>query len=343
MISGKNRCATIHWQQVSFVIGNVISLGTFYWMRRSSVSNSIGEDPRTSHSFCEGVLISENYVLTTTICLRVSELRNVSATLWVKSNRDLCFHWFRCDFIFQIFVRLGKWNEAGTSVVDVPVAKYITHNQYNAFTGHNDIGLVKLQSNVVYTGNVFGRMKFQKYPIYRNAQFCLDSIRPICCRHSSVEKQMKFNTMNCFQVDGVKLGPVRETIQFKFNSISNWNVCAFAETCAKTKQKVKLNAVRKEKCEQDYKNYGIDQVINDGRICAGGQREYDTCAGKLTAINRLSIDPLNFVVISQDIPELHWWFLINQLSVGRWLELRRLDQLVKVGEHQAFTPESAST
>lgn len=81
---------------------------------------------------------------------------------------------------FRSFVRLGKWNEAGTSVIDVPVAKYITHNQYNAFTGHNDIGLVKLQSNVAYTGTVFDRKKFHKYSIYWNAELCLDSIRPIC-------------------------------------------------------------------------------------------------------------------------------------------------------------------
>lgn len=58
-----------------------------------------------------------------------------------------------------------------------------------------------------------------------------------------------------------------------------------------------MNAVRKESCEQDYINYGIEQVINDGRICAGGQTEYDTCAGKLF-INHSTNDLPNYVTIS---------------------------------------------
>lgn len=40
-------------------------------------------------------------------------------------------------------------------MIDVPVAKYIPHNQYDVATGQHDIGLVKLQSNIVYTGTQF--------------------------------------------------------------------------------------------------------------------------------------------------------------------------------------------
>lgn len=53
----------------------------------------------------------------------------------------------------------------------------------------------------------------------------------------------------------------------------------FTGKCALTKQKVQLNAVTKWSCEEKYKSYGIEQNINDGRLCAGGDELYDTCAG----------------------------------------------------------------
>lgn len=50
------------------------------------------------------------------------------------------------------FARLGKWDINSPTVIDVPVAKYIPHNQYDVALGQHDIGLVKLQTNIVYTG-----------------------------------------------------------------------------------------------------------------------------------------------------------------------------------------------
>lgn len=87
-------------------------------------------------------------------------------------------------------------------------------------------------------------------------------------------------------LDGAKLKQVCETHGIQSSQIHSSvrlkiNYSTFTEKCARIKQKVKLRAVTSETCEQKYKFYGNEQVINHGRVCAGGDEAYDTCAGKL--------------------------------------------------------------
>lgn len=55
--------------------------------------------------------------------------------------------------------------------------------------------------------------------------------------------------------------------------------CQFTERRATKKQKVKVNVVAMDQCAENYENSVVEHALNDEHICAGGDHEYDTCAG----------------------------------------------------------------
>lgn len=66
----------------------------------------------------------------------------------------ISFHiWMNTFLIFcRTFVRVGDWDRSLPSYTDVPVSKILAHNQFDARTQRNNIGLVKLQSKVEFNG-----------------------------------------------------------------------------------------------------------------------------------------------------------------------------------------------
>lgn len=87
--------------------------------------------------------------------------------MWGSTLKLNCLH---C----RSYVRLGKWNIDSPNIIDVPVAKFIAHAQYDLATQQNDIGLVKLQSNILYTGTLEPSISTsQHWPQKQNENYLL--------------------------------------------------------------------------------------------------------------------------------------------------------------------------
>lgn len=63
------------------------------------------------------------------------------------------------------------------------------------------------------------------------------------------------------------------------NGFSNWMDCLRAAVSSDVKQKVTLRGVSLKQCNQMYQRFRI--TVNSNQICAGGQKGFDSCRGRL--------------------------------------------------------------
>lgn len=100
---------------------------------------------------------------------------------------------------------------------------------------------------------------------------------------------------NWLQLDGAKFQRVcdesKAVIRFSMQNLTH-NIYSvrrfmiFTERRATKKQKVKVSIVATELCAEKYRHSAQEYAISDEHICAGGEHEYDTCAGKYRNFER---------------------------------------------------------
>lgn len=121
--------------------GNFTEIGEFPWMALLGYKNS----DNTSAGFkCGGTLINQRYVLTAAHCVRVSASSGLTLDMvrlgeWQISAAEDC----QASAVSQ--------NDCADPVIDLKIEKMIAHRNYSRKSGDNDIGLIRLASNVVYT------------------------------------------------------------------------------------------------------------------------------------------------------------------------------------------------
>ncbi|CAG9568396.1 unnamed protein product [Danaus chrysippus] len=195
------------------VVGGVdANLGEFPWMALLGYNDSSGNGTFWA---CGGSLISQRHVLTAAHCIH---------------NHDELY-----------LVRLGELDvlrhDDGAAPVDIHIKSKIEHEEYSANSFQHDIGLIILETDVVFS----------------------DLIRPICIPLLPELRNNLFDGYNPFLAGwGYNEFPGHANIQFRFGDHRKSHL-----------QKVSLPVTSLSQCQDVYKSYGNRLRIDEQVICGG--------------------------------------------------------------------------
>ncbi|XP_032522490.2 venom protease-like isoform X2 [Danaus plexippus] len=205
------------------VVGGVdANLGEFPWMALLGYNDSAGNDTFWS---CGGSLISQRHVLTAAHCIH---------------NHDELY-----------VVRLGELdvlrNDDGATPLDIHIKRKIEHEAYSANSFQHDIGLLILDTDVVFS----------------------DLIRPICIPLLPELRNNLFEDYNPFIAGwGYNAFPGHANVQFRFGDLRKSHL-----------QKVSVPVTRLSQCQEVYKSYGKSLKIDEQVICGGYEGGKNSCKG----------------------------------------------------------------
>jgi hypothetical protein len=145
-------------------------------------------------------------------------------------------------------VRLGDQNLAssndGAEPVDYNINRFISHERYDAKTKENDIALIELKSSVTFT----------------------EFIRPACLRQSDSFPRKIIAVRCLFKTCIIKIKEIFVCSQ------TGWGQNGTFEEQTDELQKVRLDVIRNDFCEQEYHDEGdTDVKIRSSQMCAGSR------------------------------------------------------------------------